>query len=236
MKKILTALFSIAVLFAAGQTADEVIQKYSANMGGLEAFNKITSAKMTGNLVYQGNMNFPMVTQIVNNKAARTEVDVMGQQVIQVYNNGTGWKVNPFDGVTEPTEITGTELNDYKSQASLANNLMDYKARGNKVEFKGEEAVEGVKCFVIELTPAGDNAVTRYFISTADYTLIKSVRKRVMQEQEVEVETFYSDFKEINGVKFAMMSDQKINGQPFQSVKFDKIELNVPIDEAIFKM
>ncbi len=52
----------------------------------------------------------------------------------------------------------------------------------------------------------------------------------------MDIETFYSDFKEINGLKFAMLRDQKIMGQPYQSIKLEKIELNVPVDEGIFKM
>lgn len=235
MKKFLTALFSMAVIAASGQTADEVIAKYSANLGGLEAFNKVTSAKMTGNIT-QASMVLPLTTQIINNKACRSDIDVMGQSIIQVYNNGTGWKQNPFDGTETPTEVTGKELIEFKAQASLVNHLMDYKARGHKVELAGQEDVEGVKCYKINLVNKDDEKTTTYYIAVNDYTLIKSVTTRTLQGQDMEVETFYSDFKEIGGLKFAMVRTQKIMGQVFMEVKLDKIELNVPIDEKIFNM
>jgi hypothetical protein len=50
------------------------------------------------------------------------------------------------------------------------------------------------------------------------------------------VETWFSDLKEISGVKFFMSRDSKTQGQIFQTVKFDKIELNVPVDEKMFEM
>src|SRR5690349_24795995 len=103
MKKLLFAVVSFAAVSAQAQSADEVIQKFSANMGGLEAFNKISSAKMTGTYSTQGN-DLPLTVQIINGKAMRTDVEVMGQAVTNVYYNGKGWKINPFAGASTATE------------------------------------------------------------------------------------------------------------------------------------
>ena len=235
MKKLLFALLSFAVVTVHAQSADEVIQKFSANMGGLEAFNKITSAKMTGTVTAQGG-EFSLTTQIINGKGMRTDVDVMGQSVTNCFNNGSGWKINPFQGFPTATEVTGSELNEFKAQSMLANQLMDYKARGHQVDIQGEETIEGIKTFKVKLTNKDDSKVTTYFLSISNYTLIKSVATREMQGQEVEVETFYSDLKEFGAVKFFMSRSQKMNGEEFQVIKFEKIELNVPVDEKIFEI
>jgi hypothetical protein len=235
MKKIFLILLGFTFLSAGAQTADEVIQKYSANLGGLEAFNKIKTAKFSGNVSAQGN-DLPITIQVVNGKAVRSDVEVMGNQIITVYNNGKGWKQNAFAGAATPTEMTAAELPEVKTQSMMASSLMDYKARGHQVELAGQEEVEGVKTFKIKLTTKEDGKVSTYYISAADYTLIKSTTDRDMQGQTVSVETWYSDLKEINGLKFFMMRSQKIEGQEFQSIKMDKVELNVPVDEKIFDM
>jgi hypothetical protein len=235
MKKIIFAVLSFAVVSAHAQTADEVIQRYTANMGGLDAFNKITSAKMTGTISVQGN-DLPLTIQIINGKGMRSDVEAMGQTVTNCYFNGKGWKVNPFAGAPSPTEVTGTELTDFKFQSSLATQLMDYKTNGHQVELQGKEKVEGTDSYKIKLTNKDDSRVTTYFISANDYSMIKSVTTRQIQGQDTEVESFYSDPKEIGGIKFFMTKDSKIEGQIFQTVKFDKIELNVPVDEKIFPM
>ena len=124
----------------------------------------------------------------------------------------------------------------FKVQASLANNLMDYKNRGHQVELLGQEDVEGVNTNKIKLTSKGDGKITTYFISTSTNLLVKSVSKREVAGNEYDAHTFYSDIKEVNGLKFSMHFVQKIANQVLQDVKYEKIELNVPIDEKIFVM
>ena len=235
MKKLFLALLSFAFLSAGAQTADDVISKYAANLGGLDAFNKIKTAKMTGTINAQ-NMELPITIQGINGKAQRTDVEVMGSQIINVYNNGKGWKQNPFAGAATPTEETGPELNDLKIPSMMATVLMDYKARGHKVELLGQEDINGVKAYKIKFTSKDDGKVTTYFISAVDYSLIKSEADMDMQGQTVNVVSWFSDLKEFGGLKFYMSRVQKVDGEEIRSTKLLTIELNVPIDEKIFDM
>ncbi len=233
MRQLFVALLSFFFSAAHAQTADEVIQKYTAAMGGLDNINKINTAKISGTLTTQG-QNFPITTQIINGKSVRTGVDVMGQAVINVYHNGKGWKINPFDGAPTSVDVTGEELVTFKIQTSLANNLMDYKKRGHQVELLGQEDVDGVKAFKFKLTNKEDGKAYYFFISTGNYMLVKTIAKRKVAGNEYDAETFFSEIQEINGVKFSMHFTQKIQGTVFQEVHYDKIELNVPVDERIF--
>ena len=233
MKKILFAILSFAFVSANAQTADDVIQKYSKAMGGLAAFKAIKTMKTTGTITTQG-VDLALTSQIINGKAVRTDVQAMGQSVINAYKDGKGWKINPFAGVTTVTDMTPEELIDFKSQSMIASQLMDYKARGHKVELQGQEDVEAIKTYKIKLTNKDDNKVTTYFISVADNTIIKSVSTRQIQGQEIEIETFYSDIKDFNGLKFPMLRTQKMQGQVFQEIKIANIEFNVTVDEKIF--
>jgi hypothetical protein len=235
MKKLFFALLGLACVSANAQTVDEVIQKYSANLGGLEAFNKVKTAKITATYNTQG-MDLPMTIQIINGKAARTDVEAMGSAVIRCYKDGKAWTQNPFAGTATPTEVTGTEVANYKSQSFLASGLMDYKARGHQVELLGQEDVEGIKTYKVKLTSKDDGKVTTYYISTKDYTMIKSATDQEMQGQTVTVETFYSDLKDFSGIKFFMTRTQKMNGETFITTTFTNIELDVTIDEKIFDM
>jgi hypothetical protein len=233
MKKILLVILSFAFISAHAQTVDDIIQKYSKAMGGLAGFNAVKTMKMTGAVSTQG-MDLPLTVQIINGKAVRNDVEVMGQSVINSYKDGKGWKINPLAGVATATDMTPQELIDFKAQSLISNQLMDYKARGHKVELLGQEDVEGIKTNKIKLTNKDDNKVTTYFISVADNTLIKSISTREIQGQEMDVETFFSDIKELNGLKFPLTRTQKIQGQTFQEIKISTIDFNVPIDEKVF--
>jgi hypothetical protein len=238
MKKLLLVLSGFIFIAAKAQTVEEVIQKYAANLGGLEAFNKIKTAKFTGTFTTQG-MDFPLTIQVVNGKSSRMDMNIesMNTQVINVYNNGKAWKQNAFAGAPTPTEVTAsTELNDLKIQSMLAPVLMDYKARGHKVELAGQADVEGLKTFKIILTFKEDGKKTTYYISTTDYTLVKTETEREVQGQMVTIESYYSDLKGFNGVKFFMSRTQKMNGEVFQTTTFSTVELGIPVDEKIFEM
>lgn len=233
MKKILLGMLTLVAISCAAQTADQIVEKYTKYMGGYDAFKKVQSAKITGTVAIQGN-DFPVTIQVINDRAFRLDVDVMGQAVTNSYKDGKGWKVNPFGGFETPTDVAGPELTDFKSQANLMGSLMDYKALGHTIALDGEENVNGVKAYKIKLTSKEDGRVTNYFVSTSDYSLLKTSSKREMEGTEVEVETFVSNFKEFGGVKFAMLKEQKINGNLTQSITYSNIELNVTVDEKVF--
>lgn len=233
MKKFLLLVFSFSSYIANGQTADEVIQKYAVAMGGLDAFQKVQTAKITAVVSVQGN-DLPATIQIINGKAVRSDVEAMGQAVVNVYKDGKGWAINPFNGMETATDVEGTDLLNMKALTSLCGILMDYKNQGHQVELQGQEDVEGVKCWKIKLTAKEDGRVSYYFISSNDNMLIKAVANREIQGEMAEVETWYSDLKEFAGLKFYMARVQKMAGQVLQSITYNNIELNVPVDEKIF--
>jgi hypothetical protein len=233
MKKICFGLLAFAFLSAHAQTVDDIIQKHANAMGGLENFNKIKTIKMTGTATAQG-MDLPLTIQIINGKAMRSDVEVMGQSVVSAYKEGKGWKINPFAGAATATDATATELGDMKTQSFLANQLMDYKARDNKVELQGQEDVNGIKAYKIKLTDK-DKKETTYYIDPTTYMIVKVVGKRDLMGQETEIETYLSDPKEFGGVKFNTSIVQKIGGQTFQEIRLDKFDVNVPVDEKIFE-
>ena len=235
MRKILFASLCFIVTAVQAQTADEVIQKYSTAVGGLDAFNAVKTVKMTGNVSVQG-MDLPLTIQIVNRKAMRSDVQVMGQMIINSYKDGKGWTVNPLAGANSATEVTGTALYDLQNQSMIASPLMDYKARGNQAELEGQEDVEGIKCYKIKLTRKEDGKASTYFINTSDYLPIKFVESKEMQGQEFDVESYFSDYKDFNGMKFSMTRTQKVEGQVLQEIKMTDIQFNVDIDDKIFDM
>ena len=138
MKKIFLVLLGFAFIKAEAQTVDEIVQKYANAAGGLDNFKKIKTAKFSGTASAQGNQ-FPMTVQIINGRAMRTDVDVMGQSITNAYKDGKGWKVNPYAGAPTATDATPEELNEFKIQGSLVSQLMDYKDHGYKAELLGQE-------------------------------------------------------------------------------------------------
>ena len=159
---------------------------------------------------------------------------MQGVKIIEAYKNGKGWKINPLSGNTGIIEPTAAELNSFKSQTQISGKLMDYKARGNKVELAGTETVEGIKTHKIKLTAGVDSSVVFYYIMDANSLILKTTEKRKIGGQELEIEIFLSDFREVGGMKFAFSQIQKAGGQIFMELVMDSIEIDKVIDEKIF--
>ncbi len=86
---------------------------------------------------------------------------------------------------------------------------------------------------MLRLTPkSGPSA--RLFFDAQTFLIVRSVSK-VMTAAAGEVEQVNesSDYRSVDGVKVAFTINQAAGGQ-FVTIKFDKVENNVPIDDGVF--
>jgi hypothetical protein len=213
-------------------TVDEIIQKHSDAMGGLENFNKVKTVIISGNILVQ-DKSYPTTIKMINGRAMRMETDIAGMSVINAYKDGKGWKLDQLAGETKPTDVTGAELIEFKTESFLANRLMDYKNRGYTVELLGLEDVEGIPAYKIN-TAIENKREMFYFIDTSTFLVRKTFVKKDAAGTDTGLETYFYDFKDFGNIRFPLLWKQKMNGVPFQEVHFDKLELNAKIDEKIF--
>jgi len=233
MKKLVLLPLLLVFFTSPAQTVEDIIAKFTAAMGGIEKFRDVKTVSMTGKIKQQG-MLLPVNIRIINGKAVRTDVDVQGVKIIEAYKNGKGWKINPLSGNSGIIEPTAAELNSFKSQTQISGKLMDYKARGNKVELTGTETVEGIKTHKIKLTAGVDSSVIFYYIMDTNSLILKTTEKRKIGGQELDIEIFLSDFREVGGMKFAFSQMQKTGGKIFMELVMESIEIDKVIDEKIF--
>lgn len=235
MKKQLLILFSFACLATNAQTVDEIIHQYANAMGGLDNINNVQTLKKTGTLIAQG-LELQMTVQVINNKAIRTEIEAMGKKLIVCYKDEKAWTLNPFAGDTTATDVTGPELLELKAQCQLSSHLMDYKARGHQVELIGKDTVDSATAYKIKLVNKESGIVTYYLI---DSTTSLLVRLFTITEDnvgdEIKMATTFSDLRTFGELKFNMIQTQTVNGEILREIKFNTVELNVPIDEKIFE-
>src|SRR5436853_6772199 len=134
MKRLLLsvcALFIAAAAFA--QTADEVIDKHLKAEGGLEKMKAIQSVRGTGTLK-MGPMEAPITITKARPDQMRTDFTIQGMTGTQAYDGATGWAVMPFLGKKDPEKVPEDALKEMKDDADFDGPLVDYKAKGNKIE------------------------------------------------------------------------------------------------------
>ena len=237
MKFVKLCLLSITALFGAAvqaQTADEIIAKHIEATGGKEKLAAINSIRLENTMNVMDN-DAASTTIVLNGKGYRSESDFGGQKLIQVVTDKGGWAVNPFGGSAEPTALPDDQYKAGVSQIYIVP-FVNYAARGEKAELLGKEKVGNIEAFKIKLT-SKDNVASTYYIDPATYYIVQSVRSADMGGQMVNVTTNFSDFKKSDYGWVVPQATQINFGDQFSmTAKVKKLEINVPVDAAVFEM
>ncbi len=234
------ALFLLApalVAQAPAPSVDQILAKHYEAKGGLAKIKALKSVKMTGRIM-QGPMEIGLQGEM-GRGSFRMEVSVQGMTQIMVYDGKSGWKIDPFQGYgggKNAEVMTADELKGAEVQADLDGPLVDYAAKGHKIEYMGKDSVEGAAAHKLKVTLKNGDIQT-YFLDADSYLEVKQTSKRKVREQEVEAETYFGDFREVAGVLYPFAIEQGMPGMPQRAkVIIDKIEPNITLDPARLKM
>jgi hypothetical protein len=231
MKKLLIACVALTgFMFAKAQTADEIVAKYTEAIGGKAAWEKITSLRYEGSLTVQGT-EVSTVTTVLQGKGYKIDISVAGMSGYQIMTTAAGWSFMPWQGQTEKQPSTADEVKEGQGDLEASGNgLVFYKERGHTVELVGKEDVDGTECHKIRLTEKSGK-VSNFFIDPKTWFLVKEVSKEKANGQETEVSTGYSNYKKQSGDVLIPMTVVL----PFGEMTINKVDINTPVDEKIFK-
>ncbi len=238
----MTALCLVFGLMAIGglsaeETVDEVIAKNLEAKGGEEAWLAVETARMVGKMVMGGGaMEAPFTAEFKRPNKVRVEFVMQGMTAVQAYDGEVGWAIMPFLGKDKPEEMAEDQLKDIKEMAEFDGMLLNYKEKGHSVELLGTEEVDGTEAYKLQVTKASGDVVTLY-LDAEYYVEFKSVEKRDVQGNEMEIATVIGDYKEVDGLMFAHSMEVAMGGVPAaQVITFDSVELGIELPDDRFAM
>jgi outer membrane lipoprotein-sorting protein len=114
--------------------------------------------------------------------------------------------------------------------------LVDYQAKGYKIESAGTDKFEGTDTINLKITkPNGD--VYIYYLDAEFYIPIKIDTRRMVRGAEREYETVLGDYKQVSGWYLPFSIEISVKGnQNRQKTIYDSIEANVEIADKRFSM
>ena len=219
----------------AAQTVDEIVAKVLAARGGADKIKATRRERVTGKISFGPGAEGPFSVDFARPLKMHMEISVNGQTVVRVYDGkSSGWVINPFAPNKDVQPMTAEDLRTISDEADFDGPLLDYRSKGHHIELVGKDEVDGKQAYKLQLTNKNGDVRT-YFFDVSTFLLIKWEGKRTIENQEIPVETFFSDYRDVNGLKFAFEIDSDSPGSAQQQkITIEKIEIDPQIDEARF--
>jgi hypothetical protein len=237
-KFILTIVMGVlCATCAAAQTADDIVGRYLKAVGGIDKIQSVKSLRRSGKFIGGGGFEAVILQENKRDASVREEFVLQGMTGINAYDGKTGWKIEPWGGKKDPEALGEEEMKGIVEDADFDGPLVDYKHKGNKIEFLGLDKFEGTDTYKLKITKANGDVYT-YYLDTDYYMPIKIDLKRLVRGEEREYETALGDYKLVNGwyLPFSVESNPKGHPQDKSKYVYDKIEANVAIDDGRFVM
>jgi outer membrane lipoprotein-sorting protein len=222
-------------LATAAQTADEIVKKVLDARGGVEKLKAVRSERISGHVSFAPGMEGTFVVELKRPLKMRAEISIEGQKIIRVYDGkSSGWMLNPFVENKGVQLLSSEELKNISDESDFDGPLVDYKTKGNQIELAGKENLDDKPVYRLKLTNR-NGEVRFYFFDAASFLLLKWEGIRKTGDRELPWESFFSDFREIQGLKYPFRIDQGSPGTEIkQTLTAEKIEIDPQLEESRF--
>src|ERR1700722_10114817 len=231
---IMLAAVSCLSVLAHGQNAEELVNKNIQAKGGIEKIKAIKSIRLSGKLNGGGGFTAATLQENERPNLVRETFSLQGMTAVTAYDGTTGWQIQPFGGHKDPEFMGEDDLKDLLLDADFDGPLVDFKEKGNTVEFLGHDVVDGDDALRLKVT-LKDGDIVYYYLDPDTFLEIRKEVQEFVRGSVRESVTEMGSYKPVAGVMYPYSISQGSKANPAaQSTTIEKIEVNVPIDKADF--
>ena len=216
-------------------TVDELVSKNIEAKGGADALHALQSLRLSGKLlVNEGQIELAYLQTKERPGELRTEATLQGMTQVEAYDGKEGWKISPFQGRKDPEKMSADDLKPLMEDAEIDGPLVDWKAKGSTVDYLGTEEADGTLAHKLKVVRKNGD-VSFVYLDPDHFLEIRVLTGRVKHGAYEEVETDLGDYEKTAGVFVPTSIESGRKGDPDkQKIIIDKVEANVPVDDAIF--
>lgn len=236
------ALVGVVLVWAQvswAQTADEVIEKSLAALGGRAAHEKIKTRSMSGTIALATPAgDIPGTIEILNalpNKTRtliKADLSAFGAgplEIDQRFDGTSGYMLNSLQG---NAEMVGNQLDNMRN-SGFPHAFVTYKTLGMKATLQAKEKIGERDAYVLLFEPATGSAIKQYIDAQTMLPFRFVMKVNAPQVGEFEQTTDVSDYREVDGIKLPFKLSSSSSVQSY-TVELSKVEHNTPIDEKLF--
>ncbi len=181
-------------------TAESLLDKYVDALGGLEAHKKFKNTVRTGKIELVGmgiEGKLTIYMSAPNLMYSLTVIDGIGKME-EGSNGKIAWA---SDAMMGPRLKEGDELQ-VSLQAAIFNAEVKWRELFKEVKYLGKETVEETDCHKLLLTPHAGHPET-WYLNAKTFLPTKRMTKMTTAMGDFPMESFPSDYREVNGIMIA---------------------------------
>ena len=238
-------------------SATEVVDKNIAARGGLAKWRGVRTMSWSGKLEAGGGtdpralgipglpkprsadptaqVQLPFVLEMERPRKTRLEIEFAGETAVQVFDGAQGWKLRPFLNRLEAESYTAAELQATETQADLDGALVDYAAKGTRVELEGVEQIEGKDAYRLKLTLQNGRVVHEWIDAQSFLEVKIEGTPRKLDGKPHDVAVFLRDYRNVNGLMIAHQLETVVEGVArTEKIQIENVVVNPRLDESRF--
>jgi hypothetical protein len=239
MLHVMIVLVAVCCLnvFTQCQTAEELVDKNIQAKGGMEKIKAIHSVHMTGKLTGGGGFTATVTQDGMRPNLVRETFSLQGMTGVQAYDGTVGWQIQPFGGHKDPELMGEDDLRDLLRDADFDGPLVDYREKGNTVEYLGHDVVDGDDALRLKVTLKNGD-ILYYYLDPDTYLEIRKEIQEFIRGSIKEKVVDLGSYKPVAGVMypFSIASGPKNRPNAAQTTTLEKIDVNVPLAKSEFEL
>jgi len=239
MRHAMIVLVAVCCLrvFTHCQTAEELVDKNIQAKGGMEKIKAIHSLHMTGKLTGGGGFTATVTQDGMRPNLVRETFSLQGMTGVQAYDGTVGWQIQPFGGHKDPELMGEDDLRDLLLDADFDGPLVDYREKGNTVEYLGHDVVDGDDALRLKVTLKNGD-ILYYYLDPDTYLEIRKEIQEFIRGSIKENVVDLGSYKPVAGVMypFSIASGPKNRPNAAQTTTLEKIDVNVPLAKSEFEL
>jgi hypothetical protein len=211
-------------------TISQILEKYVQALGGKAALNRLTTRVIKGR--YEASLGAEGTLQIFakapNKSLTVTTLPQVGE-VREGFDGTTAWRQ---DGQSKPREKTGAELANVKLEADFSRSLKLAQLYPS-LRLVGIEKVGERPAYLLDAATAEGNPEKLAF-DVESGLLLKRVTQRESPLGKLVIETFYEDYREVDGVKIPFLT-RRVTSAASSTLTYEEVKHNLPVEDKIFQ-
>jgi outer membrane lipoprotein-sorting protein len=219
-------------------TVEQLLDKYSAARGGLDAWHKVQTMSWAGHIESE-NPAAAGASFIMNLKRpnmTRFEISGPTQKAVHIFDGTRGWKLRQTSSASpELQDYSAEELNFARDALGMDGPLLDYKTKGVVVTLAGVEEIQGRKAYRLNLTlPSG--ATRRAWIDAHTFLEVRYDRDiDPAMGQARTMSVYYRNYQPFDGLQIPLTIETGAStGVKFDKMVIDRVSINPPLADQLF--